>query len=277
MLDKITPIILTWNEAPNIGRTLDQVRWAGDIVIVDSFSDDDTLKIVSNFPQARVFQRKFDSHDRQWNFGLNETGITSQWVMALDADFIVSDELITEINRLQPTEETKGYRAPVVFRVRGRELRSGICPPVTFLFRREGAEYFQDGHSQKVKLGGSCESLPGPLFHDDRKSLQRWFHSQKRYARLEAQKLLTSRSRALDLPDRIRKLRVISPVAACLYCLIVKRGILDGPAGLLYALQRLTAEALLSYYLLEADLMRLRRPKGLIIECPAEATRNQRQ
>src|SRR5436853_6996478 len=90
MLDSITPLILTYNEAPNIGRTLEQLRWARDIVVVDSFSDDDTLEIISRFPQARVYQRKFDSHDRQWNYGLRETSITTEWVMALDADFVLS-------------------------------------------------------------------------------------------------------------------------------------------------------------------------------------------
>ena len=49
MLDQITPLILTYNEAPNIGRTLEQLTWARDIVVVDSFSTDDTVEIASSF------------------------------------------------------------------------------------------------------------------------------------------------------------------------------------------------------------------------------------
>ncbi|HEU5460200.1 MAG TPA: glycosyltransferase, partial [Pyrinomonadaceae bacterium] len=83
MLDQITPLILTYNEAPNIGRTLKSVNWAKDIVIVDSFSDDNTLEIAASFPSVRVFQRTFDSHRNQWQFGLKETGVATPWVLAL--------------------------------------------------------------------------------------------------------------------------------------------------------------------------------------------------
>src|SRR5437764_11178163 len=97
MLEQITPLILTYNESPNIGRTLEQLRWARDIVVVDSLSDDETLEIAKGFPQVRVFQRQFDTHGVQWNFGLNETAISTEWVLALDADFVLSPELVDEI------------------------------------------------------------------------------------------------------------------------------------------------------------------------------------
>src|SRR2546423_9035641 len=119
LLSQITPLILTYNEAPNIGRTLEQLRWARNIVVVDSFSDDHTLEIISRFPQARVYQREFDSHDRQWNYGLTETSITTEWVMALDADFVLSRELVGEIDSLRPADATNGYRARLIFYVNG--------------------------------------------------------------------------------------------------------------------------------------------------------------
>src|SRR5436190_63 len=77
MLNEITPLILTYNEAPNIARTLASVSWAKEIVVVDSFSSDNTLKIARSFPQVRTFQRAFDCHQNQWEFGLKETGITT--------------------------------------------------------------------------------------------------------------------------------------------------------------------------------------------------------
>ena len=92
MLDQITPLILTYNEAPNIARALAGVSWAKDIVVVDSFSDDETVAIAKSFPQVRVFQRTFDNHRNQWEFGLKETGITTPWVLALDADYVVLNE-----------------------------------------------------------------------------------------------------------------------------------------------------------------------------------------
>ena len=101
MLDRITPLILTFNGVPNIARTLEQLRWARDIVVIDSFSDDETLEIVSRYPQARVLQRKFDSFAAQCNFGLRETGIESEWVLSLDADYVLTPELIEELASLR--------------------------------------------------------------------------------------------------------------------------------------------------------------------------------
>lgn len=261
MLDQITPLILTYNEAPNIGRTLEQLRWAPDIVVVDSFSDDDTLEIISAFPQARVFQRKFDSHERQWNSGLKETGIKSDWVMALDADFILSPELINEIKYLQAASDITGYRAPFVFCIHGRKLRGAICPPGIFLYRREDAEYVMDGHTQKLKLNGRVETLGAPILHDDRKSLARWFSSQKRYQQLEARKILGTPPARMDLADRVRRMRFVAPLTVFFYCLIIRGGIFDGRAGWFYAFQRMAAESMLSLFLLEHDL-RFNRLRG---------------
>src|SRR5215204_5551068 len=155
MLDQITPLILTYNEAPNIARVLASLSWATDIVVVDSFSDDGTLELAASFPRVRVFQRKFDCHRNQWEFGLKETGIATPWVLALDADYVVSKELANELENLRPNAETAGYRASFVYCIKGRELRSGIYPAVTVLYRREGAVYVQDGHTQRVAIEGA--------------------------------------------------------------------------------------------------------------------------
>ena len=70
MLEDITPVILTFNEEANIGRTLERLNWARDIVVVDSFSTDATVSIASRNNRVRVFQRVFDSHALQWNFAI---------------------------------------------------------------------------------------------------------------------------------------------------------------------------------------------------------------
>src|SRR5690349_23826295 len=96
-LDEITPVILSFNEAPNIGRTLERLVWANRVVVVDSFSDDETGSIVARYLKAEMFQRRFDSHANQWNFAIHETGIDTDWVLALDADYQVPDELVREL------------------------------------------------------------------------------------------------------------------------------------------------------------------------------------
>ena len=138
MLDQITPVVLTRNEAANIGRALERLSWARDIVVVDSFSTDDTVEIISGFPHARVYQRVFDAHETQWNFGLKETGITSEWVLALDADYILTPEFVDEPKLLKP-DSVNGYRAKFIYCINGRRLRSGVYPDATVLYRRVAA------------------------------------------------------------------------------------------------------------------------------------------
>ena len=249
MLDQITPLILTYNEAPNIARTLDSLRWAREIVVVDSFSEDDTATIASSFPNVRVVQRVFDCHRNQWEFGLKETSIATPWVLALDADYVISEELMAELSELEPHPDTAGYRVSFVYCINGKKLHSGIYPPVTVLYRRQAATYVQDGHTQRVALEGRIEQLNSPVFHDDRKSFKRWFRSQARYTELEAQKLRAADRDELTLVDRLRRWRIVTPPAMLVYCLIVRGGILDGRAGFYYAFQRTVAELMLSHRL----------------------------
>lgn len=256
MLEEVTPLILTYNEAPNIGRTLERLRWARDIVVVDSFSEDETVAIVSRFPQARVFRRRFDTHQSQWNFGLKETDISSEWVLALDADYVLTPRLVDELGGLRPSDETRGYRARFVYCVNGRPLHGSAYPPVTVLYRHLNASYLQDGHTQRVAVAGDVKELQSPILHDDRKALSSWVRSQSRYMRLEAEKLRNAEPGQLGFADRLRRMRVVAPFVMLLYCLLVKGALLNGRPGLYYALQRTFSELLLSLYLLESDLNR---------------------
>ncbi len=246
VLDQITPLILTYNEAPNIARALAGLSWAKDIVVVDSFSDDETVEIARSMPQVRVLQRAFDCHRNQWEFGLKETGISTPWVLTLDADYVVTSEFVAELEKLKPDPEINGYRANFIYCINGKKLRSGIYPPVTVLYRRDAASYSQDGHTQRVAVEGTIKDLRAALLHDDRKSLRRWFNSQKRYTQLEAHKLREADPAELNRVDRLRRWRVVVPPVMLVYCLLVRGGIFDGWAGFYYAFQRTTAELMLA-------------------------------
>ncbi len=254
MLDQVTPLILTFNEAPNIARTLAPLWWAQDIVVVDSGSTDATREILAKHPKVRVFERPFTTHAEQWNFGLDQTGIRSDWVLALDADFVLSDELVEELATLRSEPGVSGYRASFTYCVEGKPLRGAVYPPVVVLYRRSGARYSQDGHTQRVQVSGRVDPLKGRIFHDDRKPLAHWLAAQARYMRLEARKLHSTPSSQLGITDKLRKLIVIAPAAMIVYCLFLRGGLLDGYAGLFYAVQRATAEAVLALYLLGEHL-----------------------
>jgi len=251
MLEQITPVLLTYNEAPNLPRTLAALSWARSIVVVDSFSADATLGLLKSDPRVGVVQRKFDSHAAQWNFAIHETGIATPWVLALDADYVLSEPLIAELRALQPPAEVDAYRARFDYLVRGRRLRGSLYPPVTVLFRRGRASYVQDGHTQRLQVSGAVEHLHAPIAHDDRKPFAHWRQAQRRYARLEAEKLARTPWRTLGWPDLVRRLVVVAPAAALLYCLVGRGGLFQGLAGWQYAFQRAWAETVIAQELLK--------------------------
>jgi hypothetical protein len=103
-----------------------------------------------------------------------------------------------------------------------------------------------------VVIQGEVAPLPLPLLHDDRKPLARWLASQQKYLQIEAANLLGTPSHRLSWVDRLRKHTPLSPLAAITFCLLLRGGLLDGRAGMIYALQRTYAELLLVLMLDEA-------------------------
>lgn len=251
MLNDITPVILTFNEQQNIARTLSQLSWATDIVVVDSGSTDSTREILRDFENVRVFERVFDTHATQWNYAMTDTEIKSDWVLALDADYVLSRELVEEIRAINPSSETIGYLVKFSYCIAGKPLRGSLYPPVNVLFRKDAANFIQDGHTHRVKLAGSFDKLNSVIFHDDRKPLKHWIKSQKNYAALEAELISSSPFSKLDWPDRIRKFIIFAPILAPLYALFAKGVVINGVRGLRYAGERFIAEFLLSLNLLE--------------------------
>lgn len=256
MLQEITPVLLTFNEAPNLDRTLAALNWAQDIIIVDSFSADETLEIAKRHPRVRLLQRAFDSHAGQWNFATQQTNIQTDWIMALDADYVLSPDLVEELRRLRPDETTVGYRAAFRYLVAGVPLRGTLYPPVTVLFRRGRGSYFQDGHTQRLKVDGNVENLKTKIDHDNRKSLSHWLMSQDRYTRLEAEHLRRSAWSELSVPDKIRRFPGIAPFLVFAYCYLGKGVFLNGKYGLFYALQRLLVEVMIALRLIESKFER---------------------
>ena len=251
----ITALVLTRNEVPNIARTLGKLSWLPGVVVVDSESTDGTPELAASFPNVRVVSRAFTTHAEQWNYGLEHTGIQSEWVLALDADFVLSDALVQEIQSLEPDAATAGYAASFKYCIDGRPLRGAAYPPVVVLYRRTRGRYQQDGHTQRIRLDGAVRSLTAPILHDDRKPLTHWLASQSRYMALEAAKL-SAPGASLGLLDRLRRCIVIAPPAMFIYCYVVRGGCFDGRAGLFYALQRAVAEGILSLFLVRRLLGR---------------------
>ena len=253
-LQQVTPLLLTFNEEANISRTLAGLHWATRIVVIDSGSTDRTLELLAQSVQVEVFQRTFDTHASQWNYGLAQ--ITSPWVLSLDADYVVSGDLCRELaESLQSSQLSgvAGFRIPFRYCVFGKPLRGTVLPPRIALFQRSLAFYQDDGHTQDLVLRGPSSLLKSTIFHDDRKPLSRWLWAQDRYLRMEVAKLLSRPSTDLSFADRLRKRHVIAPFAVLFICLFWHRGLLDGWRGWFYAFQRMYVETLLSLMLWEAQ------------------------
>lgn len=248
-LTKITPFVLTYDEEPNIGRVLERLAWARRVVVVDSGSADRTVEIAGSFPNVELFPRPFDTFAGQSDFALEK--VDTEWVLALDADYVVPDELVREIERLPEDPPEDGFFVPFRYRVLGRILRSSLYPPRQALFRKAAASFEDDGHGHRVRVAGRSGRLESSIVHDDRKSLRRWLSNQAAYAEEEAAKLATARPADLGAIDRLRATAVLGPPAVALYCLVGKGLILEGRAGWYYTLQRTLAEVTLALRLLE--------------------------
>jgi glycosyltransferase involved in cell wall biosynthesis len=251
MLEQITPLILTYNEENNINRTLEKLKWASKIIVIDSYSIDTTLEILSQYPQVEVFSRKFDSFASQCNYGLSK--IPSEWVLSLDADYILTDDLIREITSLPIESDINSYSVRFKYCVFGKPLRGTLLPPRKVLYKREKAMYQDDGHAHKVIVQGKSSQLLAYIHHDDRKPLSRWLWAQDRYMVIESKKLLETPEHELSIGDRLRKRKILAPLIIFIYCLILKGGILDGWHGWYYTFQRVLAEILLSIHIIEAE------------------------
>lgn len=252
MHGEITVLILTFNEEANIARTLDAVRWAHRILVVDSGSIDGTLDIITHYPNTEVLKRPFDSFAQQCNFGLRH--VQTPWVLSIDADYRVTETLAHEILALSPGSDVSGYSVSFLYSIYGRSLRGTLYPPRTVLFRPERAFYSNEGHGHRVEVQGKILRLREKFEHDDRKPLARWLSSQQAYARREADHLLAIPASTLNRADRIRLLIWVAPLLVFPYTLIVKGLLLDGRHGLFYAFQRLLFEIIVALELLDRGL-----------------------
>ena len=265
MLDLTTPVILTFNEGPNLERTLRRLYWATDIVIVDSGSTDETLAIARANTRVRLFQRPFESHSQQWKFATEETGIRTPWILRLDADYEMPMELVGEIAQLDPEAKVDAYSIAFDYAVYSKKLASTLYPPNTILLRRGAFAIRNAGHTERWDVAGPVAVLRTRMVHDDWKPMSAWVSSQARYMERELAAIDTGEGGGLKrrLRNWLRRHPPLMPIAVFIYCLFGRGLVFDGRAGMLYALQRTIAESIFSLLYLES---RLRRPSAELQE-----------
>jgi glycosyltransferase involved in cell wall biosynthesis len=252
VLYQITPVLLTYNEVANIGRTLSRLAWAKDIVVVDSGSTDGTLAVLASFPKVRVYNRVFDTHANQWRYAIEGTQIATDWILRLDADYEMSDALVWELSQLDPKAAVNAYRIGFDYAIFSNKLVSSLYPSNTILLRRGCFTVWDKGHTEAWEVNGPVAMLHGRITHDDWKSTSQWLSSQARYMQRELEWLRVSKSAGLRNWLRLRP--PLMPIVVFLYCMFGKGLVLNGRAGIFYALQRMVAEGVLSLMVLEDRL-----------------------
>ncbi len=248
-LRAVTPVVITYNEEANLGRTLDSLGWAERVVVLDSGSTDRTEAIARAHPGVELITRPFDNYRNQWNFGIAHAGAGADYVLALDADMAVPERFVAELERAFLPGGFDGGLVSFAYRYHGHPLTGSLCPPQLRLFRPSHVRVEQPGHNHHFEVDGRIYRFEEPVAHDDRKPIDRWLSSQIGYSRLESERARTG-GRARDW---LRRLAVMPPLAVGL-AYVRAGGPLRGAAALRYAYERGVAEAIIALRLLDAKL-----------------------
>jgi glycosyltransferase involved in cell wall biosynthesis len=232
----VSVVLITLNEAANLPRTLASVRWASEIVIVDSGSTDRTLEI-ARAAGARVFTEAWKGFGAQKNAAIGHA--TGEWILSLDADEEVSPQLAQEIQALLAGRPTfAAYRIPRLNHFLGRPLKhGGYWPdPKLRLFRRGAAQFKESAVHETMELSGDSAgpagTLSGHLIHHCYPALEDYIEHTNRYSALGAQ-MLVETGRAPRSWGGLVWNAVLNPAATFVYNYVFRGGFLDGREGLL--------------------------------------------
>lgn len=258
--NSITLIILTFNEEKQIERCITSAREiCSDIFIIDSYSTDYT-KNVSEKLGAKVYQHKWmNNHAKQFNWGLENLPIKTEWVLRLDADEYLTPELVSEIDQMIHTlnKDITGVVLKRRVYFMNRWIKHGGYYP-TYLLRlwRFGSGKFEERWmDEHVKLEhGRTITFKNDFVDDNLNNLTWWTNKHNNYATREAVDLLNNKYKFLtsDLisPElsqqqdkRKRWLKenfytsiplFLRPFLYFIYRYIFRLGFLDGKAGLIW-------------------------------------------
>jgi glycosyltransferase involved in cell wall biosynthesis len=247
----VSVLVPTLDEELNLPDCLESVGWADEVFVVDSFSHDRTLEIARTHG-ARVVEHPFESYSRQKNWALDTLPFRNDWVLILDADERVTPELRCEIERTLHSNAYDGYYLNRRFIFLGTWVRhAGWYPSWNLrLFRHRLGRYDDREVHEHIVLNGRAGYLQHDLLHLDRRGLEAYVARHNRYSTLEAAARWKAERNAADrarlpvslLASPVQRKRFVreriwpavpfKPVALFVYMYVVRRGFLDGRAGL---------------------------------------------
>ena len=257
----IKAVILAYNEEDNIKRCLDAIKGWCEIYVVDSFSQDQTVAIAKSYG-AHVLANKYENHASQWNWALANIPVTTDWILALDSDFIVTPELKEGIDRFLSGDEEKynGFYVRHEYVFWGSRIRFGGIKKYWLRGIRhgKGSADSSDLVDFRFNVEGPTKRLTEKVIEDNDKDddFTFWVGKQDIFSvRLAVEEELRRRqllkwegknSLFGNTDEKFKKLRdlwlrmplFIRPWLYFIYRYILAFGFLDGKGGFVYHFQQ---------------------------------------
>ncbi len=229
-MSRISVFIITRNEEDSIRRCLESVKWADEIVVVDSFSKDKTLDICREYTD-NVSQREFSDFSSMKNCALSKA--SNKWVLGVDADEEVTPELRGEIENVlkRGAGNVSGFyvkRRSMIFGRWFEHCGTQNDYQMRF-FVKNDAYYLQPVH-EIVKIEGKTSQLSSELLHYTYKDIDSYIKRLDRYTAIEADSLKSKISRKRALLFLFAK-----PLFRFLDLYLLKQGFRDKTEGLFFS------------------------------------------
>ncbi|CAC9976592.1 glycosyltransferase family 2 protein [Flavobacterium panici] len=225
----LSALLITYNEESNIREVLDNLAFADEIIVVDSFSTDKTFEIASTYKNVKIVQRAFDNFAIQRNYTIDLA--TNSWILFIDADERISPELqreiISEIN--QPKSASAYFfRRDFIFENKKLYFSGWQNDKIIRLFRKEDARYNNNKIvHEKLIVKGEIKKLKHKLTHHSYSDYENYKQKMIFYGQLKAQEELTKNTNPNFFHFYIR------PVYQFLNQYLLRLGFLDGRKGII--------------------------------------------
>lgn len=230
-MNTVSVVISAFNEEANIGRCLQSVQWADEIVVVNSGSIDKTVQIAKKF-RAKVFLQKNNPMlNVNKNFGFEQA--TGSWILNVDADEEVPEALAKEIQHANPSVDVIGYwiaRKNIIF---GRWIKHGLWWPdkQLRLFRRGQGKFPCKHVHEKIEVEGKTEELTSPFVHYNYQSISQFIRKMDSIYSTNQMENLQSSGYRFSWADAIR-----FPVSDFNKIFFAQQGYKDGLHGLVLSI-----------------------------------------
>lgn len=223
---RLSACIIAFNEADRIAQCIRSVSFCDEVIVVDSFSTDSTRSIAQSLG-AVVITKEWLGYGAQKEFAIRSAA--NDWVLCIDADERVSEELQIEIQQYQRDHfsESVGYSMPRLTKYEGKWIRHGTWYPdrSVRLFNRSHGRWTQARVHEKVELTAKPKPLVNNLLHEGYRNHAEHVAKTEKYAQLMAEELAMKGVRVSTVDVYVRC------VLAFLRSLVVRQGYLDGRRG----------------------------------------------